>query len=390
MSVEPKVSVVMPVYNTAPYLRQCLNSVVNQTLRDIEIICVDDGSTDDSLAILKEYAAADSRIRILHQQNQYAGVARNNGMAVAAGKYLMFWDSDDYFDLTALEKMYNQCELDKADICVCGGKRFYHDSQREVITKTYLRMNRIPEEIPFNRLTSPDNILRFTDTATWNKLYLRSFIKKKGIEFKPLRNGNDVFFSILALCEADRITVLNEHLVCYRKWRPGSLINTLTRSPLSLIDAWMEVGDELNRRSILPKKSFDNRVSGIIKHSFVQIDSWNGFIECFEYLQKEGLKKLDLKRQPEGYYDKSTAEFLDRLFQGNPHDFLLYLFHSDHAKLVEANDVKTQNQAEIKRLKVKVKTQTQELKKLKATPFYKAYRLLRAPIRKLKRMLKHS
>ena len=101
------VSVVIPVYNAAPWLRQCLDSVVGQTLREIEIICVDDGSTDESPQILEEYAQADERVRILHQQNQYAGVARNNGLAHASGKYIIFWDSDDYFDLDALRLMVN-------------------------------------------------------------------------------------------------------------------------------------------------------------------------------------------------------------------------------------------------------------------------------------------
>lgn len=388
MIADPKVSVIIPVYNTAAYLRQCLDSVVNQTLRDIEIICVDDGSDDDSFSILEEYAARDARINVLRQQNQYAGVARNNGMAHASGKYLVFWDSDDYFDLTALEKMFNQCELDEADICVCGGKRFYHESHREIITKTYLRMNRVPKEIPFNRLTNPDNILRFTDTAAWNKMYLKSFIEEKGIVFKPRRNGNDVFFSILALCEAERITVLNEYLVCYRKWRPGSLINSLTRSPLSLIYAWMEVKDELCRRSILPKRSFDNRVVGIIKHSFVQIDSWGAFKECFEFLHAEGLIKLDLRCQPEGYYDSAAEKFLEKLFQGDPHELLLFLFKNDHAKLVESNDIKTQNRVEIKRLKAKVKDQERELKRLKTSKSYRLYRMLVAPARKVRQILK--
>ena len=104
MSTTPKVSVIIPVYNTEKYLRQCLDSIVNQTLIDIEIICIDDGSTDMSLKILEEYSRADSRFTILHQTNQYAGVARNRGLDEAKGKYIFFMDSDDYCDLQLLDK----------------------------------------------------------------------------------------------------------------------------------------------------------------------------------------------------------------------------------------------------------------------------------------------
>ena len=100
---EVKVSVIMPVYNVEKYLRQSLDSVLAQTLSEIEIICVDDGSTDGSYDILEEYAAKDQRITVLKQQNQYAGVARNHGLEKAGGKYVVFWDSDDFFEKNALQ-----------------------------------------------------------------------------------------------------------------------------------------------------------------------------------------------------------------------------------------------------------------------------------------------
>ena len=86
-----KVSVIIPIYNTAQYLRQCLDSIIGQTLQEIEIICVDDGSTDECPQILAEYAARDPRIKLLHQENKYAGTARNYGMTIATGKYFVFW-----------------------------------------------------------------------------------------------------------------------------------------------------------------------------------------------------------------------------------------------------------------------------------------------------------
>ena len=113
-----KVSVINPVFNVEPYLKQCMDSVVGQTLKDIEIICVDDGSTDGSLDILKEYATEDSRIQIIEQKNAGAGAARNNGMRHATGKYLSFLDSDDFFEPRMLEKAYDLAEKDQADFVI--------------------------------------------------------------------------------------------------------------------------------------------------------------------------------------------------------------------------------------------------------------------------------
>jgi glycosyltransferase involved in cell wall biosynthesis len=99
MTTAPKVSVIIPVYNTEKYLRQCLDSVVNQTLKDIEIICINDGSTDKSLTILRDYASKDNRIVVINNTNEGAGASRNKGLEISNGTYLVFWDSDDFLSL---------------------------------------------------------------------------------------------------------------------------------------------------------------------------------------------------------------------------------------------------------------------------------------------------
>ena len=128
--MSPVISVIVPVYNTEPYLRECLDSISNQTLKDIEIICVDDGSSDNSIKILKEYEEKDNRFTILTQNHLKAGVARNNGIKIAKGEYLCFLDSDDFFDLNMLEEMYNQGKEDNSDIVVCGYKIFNQKTKR--------------------------------------------------------------------------------------------------------------------------------------------------------------------------------------------------------------------------------------------------------------------
>ena len=120
----PKVSIIVPVYNTEPWLRECMDSLVNQTLKEIEIICVDDGSPDNCGKILDEYAKKDTRIIVIHQKNQGVSAARNAGLDVASGEYITFVDSDDYVDLNTYEKMYNLAKKDEIDILQFKFRRF--------------------------------------------------------------------------------------------------------------------------------------------------------------------------------------------------------------------------------------------------------------------------
>ena len=125
-----KVSVIIPVFNVEDYLKQCLDSVVHQTLKDIEIICVNDSSTDKSLDILEEYAKTDWRIRVITQPNAGAGAARNKGMDVATGKYLAFLDSDDFFELNMLEKAYEMAEDEQSDLVVYKSDQYHTEDNR--------------------------------------------------------------------------------------------------------------------------------------------------------------------------------------------------------------------------------------------------------------------
>ena len=111
-----KLSIIVPVFNTEKYLSECLNSLINQTLKSIEIICVDDGSTDNSLSILEKFHSKDERVKIIHQGNFGVSVARNNGIAMAQGEYIGFVDSDDWVDADFFEKLYNASQKFGAEV----------------------------------------------------------------------------------------------------------------------------------------------------------------------------------------------------------------------------------------------------------------------------------
>lgn len=213
---EPKVSVVMPVFNVEEYLRECLDSIVNQTLKEIEIICVDDGSTDSSLEILKEYAQKDNRISVLTQKNFHAGVARNAGLAVAKGEYIIFLDSDDLFELSMFEKLYDKTKTLNLDMVVCNASKF--DSNTKNILNVFgINQRYLPKNEVFSIEEVKANWSKIFIPATWNKLYNTNFIRKHNLYFQKLISCNDIGFSLSITSVAKRVSAIPEVFVYYRK-----------------------------------------------------------------------------------------------------------------------------------------------------------------------------
>ena len=216
--MQPKVSVIIPVYNVEQYLRQCLDSVLGQTLKEIEIICVDDGSTDKSLDILKEYQKKDGRIIILQQKNQYAGVARNNGIKIAKGKYLSFLDSDDFFVNNMLENMYNRAEKDNSDIVVCGWRNF-DDKLKKTTARHAVKTGKLlfsPEEMK-------DCLFTFCKPNPWSKLFRKDLFIKTGLRFEELMRCNDLTCIYSSFVLANKISIINEPYIYYRSNQKNNL-----------------------------------------------------------------------------------------------------------------------------------------------------------------------
>lgn len=306
------VSVIVPVYNTAPYLAQCLDSILGQTLRDIEIICVDDGSTDNSWEILSCYAAEDSRIILLQQANLFAGVARNAAMDIARGRYLVFWDSDDFFEPEALAAMYKCCERTNADICVCGANQYFQDVEEAVPHDKYLVRSRVPEEDTFNRFTNSDYLFSFTTVMIWNKMYRRSFLEQYGLRFQPRRNSNDVYFSLCALGTAHRIAVVYEHLINYRIGRADGLVNTLSKDPTATAESMADAREYLSAFEGFPDYDFFFKAVSVLRHSIRQLKGGDGWPLLKRYLCKGGLRRLGLSRRPLRYYLGWVSWFFTR------------------------------------------------------------------------------
>lgn len=404
-----KVSVIIPVYNVEEYLNECMDSVVNQTLREIEIICVDDGSTDRSGEILEEYVKNDKRVKVYHQQNKYAGCARNLGLEYAQGKYVVFWDSDDFFELNALEKMYDKCEKDQAELCICGGNRMDHATGVKYRSGVYVVEKMLPEERPFSRKEIPQYIFNFTTNVPWNKMFLRKFIKRHQLQFQPLRQANDVYFSMLALYLSERITILNEPLVTYRMNNTESLTGKASDTRYCTKEAFEAVWAKLQEFGQMDdalKQSFVNRVFGALVYSLRTQWNVDSYQELYYLYRDQVFEELGVHgHEMEYFYDSKLAVVYQRMMENNAQEFLLMDFREFQqrsknrggtlAKVKEQNkklkgDLKTVKK-QIKEEKEKNKNLRTELERLKKIENSNSYRLgcgVTYVPRQIKKMLK--
>ena len=266
ISYVPKISVIMPVYNGELYLRECLDSVINQTLREIEIICVDDGSTDGSLEILREYAKQDERITILTQQNLFAGVARNAGLVVARGEYVIFLDCDDFFELNMLQDMYDMATQDKSDIVVCG--HHIYDDKNKRIKISRKSSTEIFNKSPFAPSEIKGDLLSFIDPAPWNKLYRKSLLMDNDIRFSALRICNDLTCVSTLFAVSSKISVLNNYYIYYRTNFAKQLSSTRSKHLDCFVAAFNELIENLRRFKVLDiyKETLTNRINSSLKY----------------------------------------------------------------------------------------------------------------------------
>lgn len=226
----PIVSVIVPVYNTARYLGECLSSLTGQTLGDIEVICIDDGSTDGSSTMLDEWSRKDARVRVIHQANAGVSTARNVGLDSARGKYVLFVDSDDYIEPNTCEKLAGTAERDAADIVVFGGSTFPPVGWIDGVLNTE---DISGEDDPFHALFDE----RGSYPLMCNKLYRRELLEAHHLRFNTeLKLGEDNAFQFCTFPHARIVSFCSDMFYHYRCEREGSAINSFYSDRLSKVD----------------------------------------------------------------------------------------------------------------------------------------------------------
>ncbi|MGS0746161.1 glycosyltransferase [Syntrophomonas erecta subsp. sporosyntropha] len=237
------VSVIIPVYNAEQYLEECLNSIINQTLKDIQIIAVNDGSTDKSLDILNKYKLKDSRINVISIENSKQGKCRNLAMDIAMGKYIYFIDSDDYIKEDALEILLEEIEKDKIEILIFNGRSFY-DKLNRFSKHKYFQVNEDYINRTMTGLEFAEKGISFVSPCM--KLYRRDFLITNGIRFAEGVYGEDDIFWYKCCLASTKIKYIDK-ILYFRRIRSNSVMMNKNKSTiLNRLDNVTEINKLLN------------------------------------------------------------------------------------------------------------------------------------------------
>lgn len=273
------ISVIVPVYNVEEYIRECLNSIINQTYKKLEIILIDDGSTDKSGEICEEYMAKDNRIKVIHQGNAGLSDARNAGIEIATGNYIQFIDSDDYIDEDMLETLYNLIIENDADIamcsnyilkdgiksCECSNKKYIYD-RKEALKEILI-----------------DETIR---SYSWNKLAKKELFNE--IRFPSKRVFEDVLTTPKLFEKSNKVVFLDTPKYYYRQ-RKGSILNKQTKQlRLQYINAAMEINQFIKEK----ESSLENYCAYNVAHITIKTFNDIGFFSMYDLLDEEIIKKL--------------------------------------------------------------------------------------------------
>lgn len=250
-----KVSIVVPIYNVEIYLRECLDSILNQTLKDIEIICVNDGSTDNSLNIVLEYAEKDSRIKVINKKNSGYGNTMNVGINAAIGEYIGIVEPDDYIKLEMYETLYNIAKKYDLDLIKADFYRFTGNKQN-----IHLEYNQLsPDKKYYGKVLNPkDNIEVFKFIMnTWSGIYSREFLHRYHIRHNetPGASFQDNGFWFQTFCWARKIYFVNEPFYMNRRDNPGSSVHSRDKVYCASVEyqyirKFLENNPELKRQYI--------------------------------------------------------------------------------------------------------------------------------------------
>ena len=301
------VSVIIPVYNAQEYLEECVRSVMKQTLRDLEIICIDDGSTDGSPDILSRLAKEDHRVIVHRVPNGGAGAARNIGMQLAGGKYFSFLDADDFFAPYMLEKLCEKAEKDHAQITLCEADLYDHKRECYLPCRHALKKHLLPQHRPFAAQDIQKDIFKTVIGWPWDKLFLASYIRQIGLQFQEQRTTNDAFFVFSSLVRAQKITVVESVLVHHRKYAGMTLSVTREKSWMCFYQMLVRLREQLQEWSLYERFKQDF-INYALHFSLWNLQTLNRETQqlLYDRLKEEWLENLGItEEKKEFFYSKS-------------------------------------------------------------------------------------
>lgn len=334
---EPRVSIIIPVYNRRAYLEHALDSALAQTLKNIEVICVDDGSTDGSLDILHTYEAGATRpFRVLETAHGGPGVARNAALEVATGEYVCFLDSDDFLEPDALERAVARASALEADIVVWDLWMHNDSTGRDqlplpgTVNLDAFVSRDLQATMVFRASDNPDMAFCAFQNWVWNKLFRRSFIEGLGLRFPEMHRTEDLPFTCMALAQAERIAVMHERFSHYRVGTRSSTMDTKDNHPLDFLDAFMLLKARLEEAGLYEtfRRGFARwALSGCI-YNLNTLNERASFELAFAKLKDEGFSALDVSEETlEGYTNYYELDSWRALMQNDACGYLFWRTH---------------------------------------------------------------
>lgn len=321
---EVKISVIVPIYNVEKYLKKCLNSIINQSFREIEIICVNDGSTDNSIQILDEFARIDSRIKVINKENRGVGAARKTGLDHSTGEYVEFVDSDDWLEKDALKKTYQNAVSNGSDVVLFSVNRYNEYNDEYLLNVGVDILNYFNNEtIDYNNFNfnykDIKPFLMNNSFSVWSKLYKHDFLKSHDFYFPEFLNFEDVPFHVQVLLFAKKISFCPGTIYYYRTSNDQSLSNSarVTNKVFDIFEIINKVESIL-----IETKNMDEFKLEFSKFKVSQLSHWLKssnviFKENFFKLVKQNFEKMDLKEDELNNLDIQTQNIYNNVINSN-------------------------------------------------------------------------
>ena len=306
MKKEIKVSIIIPVYNTEQYLRQCLDSVINQTFKNIEIIVINDGSTDGSLNVLQAYQKKYFNIKIINQTNKGYSEVRNIGLRIASGDYIGFVDSDDFIEKTMFEKLVNKAIETNADIISCNYYMLYGKGKREILisSNNIMQIKRLEKSL-FSFIGAEELLL--DEAFIWNRIYKKELLINNNIEFSvetPFME--DTLFHRRALLSSKKIIYIPDVLYFYRKNRIGAQTTLKDKRNFTVFIISDKLFDLIHSKNLLSVVPWMNHLLiNLLCLGYERIENKykkEYFDMAYDYLNKYGINKKTKILFPENIY----------------------------------------------------------------------------------------
>ena len=369
--IKIKVSIIIPVYNADKHLSQCLDSIINQTLKEIEIICVNDGSTDFSCQILEKYAQKDQRIKIINKNNSGPGASRKIGLNFATGEFIAFVDSDDWVKLDTFEKLYNNGISNNSDLVIINPIRYDGNNDRYLYMDgfdiaNYLNDNNINfDQFTFD-YTDINPFILNKSFSTWSKLYKNEFLNSyNDFYFPEYTFYEDVPFHVQVLLRAKRISFCTERLYIYRVSSDNSMIDYSTKSR-KVFDIFIVV-DKV-RQFLIENEKIDEFKSEFIQFEIRQLTQWldncgDDYKQEFFERTKQYFKQMNLNID---VINKLNTQYENIINSSSYKEFKL-LEKLQFSKLEYNNKLKKQEQIYQEQLNTQKQTYQEQLNTQKQT-----------------------